>query len=137
MTHFGTRSVDAYLHRDRFELYDVIEDPDEVVKAAKALDLAKLAALVMVGKTLEEIEKHIAAKTELGNDLVRRIERLRRHGRRRLRRCRPPRRQGRRDGGVGRVRAGERRRHPPADRRRPRRRRWQPPPSRSSSTRAS
>ena len=31
-----------------------------------------------------EIEKHMAAKTELGNDLVRRIERLRRRGQVRL-----------------------------------------------------
>jgi N-sulfoglucosamine sulfohydrolase len=27
---FGARSIDAYLHRDRFELYDLQDDPDEV-----------------------------------------------------------------------------------------------------------
>jgi N-sulfoglucosamine sulfohydrolase len=43
MTHFGARSVDAYLHRPRFELYDVIEDPDEVVNLA---DRPEYAALV-------------------------------------------------------------------------------------------
>ena len=31
---FGARTVDAYLHRSRFELYDLTEDPDEVVNLA-------------------------------------------------------------------------------------------------------
>jgi N-sulfoglucosamine sulfohydrolase len=31
---FGARSVDAYVHRPRFELYDLEEDPDEVVNLA-------------------------------------------------------------------------------------------------------
>jgi N-sulfoglucosamine sulfohydrolase len=43
MSHFGTRSVDAYLHRPRFELYDVEQDPDEVVNLA---DRNEYAALV-------------------------------------------------------------------------------------------
>lgn len=29
-THYGKRTVDAYLHRDRFELYDLENDPDEL-----------------------------------------------------------------------------------------------------------
>jgi len=29
-THFGVRSVDAYLHRPRFELYDLETDPNEI-----------------------------------------------------------------------------------------------------------
>jgi N-sulfoglucosamine sulfohydrolase len=32
--HFGARSVDAYLHRARFELYDLQQDPDEVINLA-------------------------------------------------------------------------------------------------------
>lgn len=31
---FGTRTVDAYIHRPRFELYDLETDPDEVVNLA-------------------------------------------------------------------------------------------------------
>ncbi len=34
VTHFGARSVDAYVHRPRFELYDLDNDPDEVVNLA-------------------------------------------------------------------------------------------------------
>ena len=34
MTHYGKRRVDAYLHRPRFELYDLEKDPDEVVNLA-------------------------------------------------------------------------------------------------------
>jgi N-sulfoglucosamine sulfohydrolase len=30
LSHYGRRSVDAYLHRPRFELYDLQTDPDEV-----------------------------------------------------------------------------------------------------------
>jgi N-sulfoglucosamine sulfohydrolase len=30
MEHFGARSVDAYLHRPRFDLYDLESDPNEV-----------------------------------------------------------------------------------------------------------
>jgi N-sulfoglucosamine sulfohydrolase len=29
-THYGKRTVDAYLHRDKFELYDLENDPDEL-----------------------------------------------------------------------------------------------------------
>ena len=28
---FGRRSVEAYLHRPQFELYDLQEDPDELI----------------------------------------------------------------------------------------------------------
>jgi N-sulfoglucosamine sulfohydrolase len=42
MTHFGARSVDAYLHRPRFELYDLQEDPDEVVNLAERPEYAAL-----------------------------------------------------------------------------------------------
>jgi N-sulfoglucosamine sulfohydrolase len=33
-SHFGARTVDAYIHRPRFELYDLQEDPDEVINLA-------------------------------------------------------------------------------------------------------
>lgn len=33
-THFGTRSIDAYVHRPRFELYDLEADPDELENLA-------------------------------------------------------------------------------------------------------
>ena len=33
-THFGQRTVEAYLHRPRHELYDLAADPDEVVNLA-------------------------------------------------------------------------------------------------------
>jgi len=42
MSHFGARSVDAYLHRPRFELYDVERDPDEIVNLADNLQYADL-----------------------------------------------------------------------------------------------
>jgi N-sulfoglucosamine sulfohydrolase len=42
MTHFGARSVDAYLHRPRFELYDLEADPDEVVNLAERPEYAEL-----------------------------------------------------------------------------------------------
>jgi len=32
---FGTRTVDAYIHRPRFELYDLESDPNEVVNLAE------------------------------------------------------------------------------------------------------
>ena len=34
LTHYGKRSLDAYIHRPRFELYDLETDPDEVVNLA-------------------------------------------------------------------------------------------------------
>lgn len=34
MKNFGVRTVDAYLHRPRFELYDLEKDPDEIVNLA-------------------------------------------------------------------------------------------------------
>ncbi|MFC1454088.1 sulfatase [Verrucomicrobiota bacterium] len=33
-THFGVRSVDAYVHRSRFELYDLDNDPNEITNLA-------------------------------------------------------------------------------------------------------
>ena len=35
LEHFGARAVDAYIHRPRFELYDLAVDPDEVVNLAE------------------------------------------------------------------------------------------------------
>ena len=34
MGNFGARTVDAYLHRPRFELYDLESAPDEIVNLA-------------------------------------------------------------------------------------------------------
>jgi N-sulfoglucosamine sulfohydrolase len=39
---FGARSVDAYIHRPRFELYDLETDPDEVVNLAQNADRKEL-----------------------------------------------------------------------------------------------
>jgi N-sulfoglucosamine sulfohydrolase len=36
LRHFGRRELDAYLHRPRFELYDLEADPDEIVNLAEA-----------------------------------------------------------------------------------------------------
>jgi len=40
MERFGARSVDAYIHRARFELYDLEKDPDEVVNLAERPEYA-------------------------------------------------------------------------------------------------
>jgi len=42
LTHFGARSVDAYVNRPRFELYDLQEDPNEVNNLADAPEHAQL-----------------------------------------------------------------------------------------------
>ncbi len=41
---FGARTVDAYLHRPRFELYDIYEDPHEVRNLAEEAESADLVA---------------------------------------------------------------------------------------------
>ena len=41
---FGARTVEAYLHRERFELYDLSEDPDELVNLAGQPEHAGLVA---------------------------------------------------------------------------------------------
>lgn len=39
---FGPRTVDAYLHRPRFELYDLEQDPDEVTNLAGRPEYAEM-----------------------------------------------------------------------------------------------
>jgi N-sulfoglucosamine sulfohydrolase len=39
---FGARTVEAYVHRPRFELYDLQEDPDEVENLADRPEYAEL-----------------------------------------------------------------------------------------------
>ncbi len=41
---FGARSVDAYIHRPKFELYDLEQDPDEVENLAGRTEYAALVA---------------------------------------------------------------------------------------------
>jgi N-sulfoglucosamine sulfohydrolase len=42
LTHFGARTVDAYIHRPRFELYDLENDPDEIDNLAERPEYAEL-----------------------------------------------------------------------------------------------
>ena len=42
--YYGPRTVDAYIHRDKFELYDLETDPDEVVNLAEVDKYADLLA---------------------------------------------------------------------------------------------
>ena len=44
MDRLGSRSIDAYLHRPRFELYDLENDPNEVVNLADRPESAPLVA---------------------------------------------------------------------------------------------
>lgn len=42
-SHFGARSIDAYLHRPRFELYDLQKDPNEVENLAEKSEYQDMA----------------------------------------------------------------------------------------------
>jgi N-sulfoglucosamine sulfohydrolase len=42
MERFGARTVDAYVHRDRFELYDLEKDPNETVNLAEKPEYAEM-----------------------------------------------------------------------------------------------
>lgn len=44
VTSFGTRTVDAYVHRPRFELYDLDADPDELFNLAELPEYADMVA---------------------------------------------------------------------------------------------
>ena len=41
---FGSRTVEAYLHRPRFELFDLVNDPNESVNLAEQPEYADLVA---------------------------------------------------------------------------------------------
>jgi N-sulfoglucosamine sulfohydrolase len=43
-THYGKRTVDAYIHRPQFELYDLESDPNEVNNLANAPKSADVLA---------------------------------------------------------------------------------------------
>jgi len=42
LSHFGARTTDAYVHRPRFELYDLESDPNEVVNLAQEPQYAEM-----------------------------------------------------------------------------------------------
>ncbi len=56
---YGSRTVDAYVHRPRHELYDVAADPQELVNLAGRPDYAKVLA--------ELQEKLLAWQTKTGD----------------------------------------------------------------------
>jgi N-sulfoglucosamine sulfohydrolase len=60
---FGARSFEAFLHRPKFELYDLERDPDEVVNLADQREHQKLKA--------EMIEKLKAFQTATKDPWVR------------------------------------------------------------------
>jgi N-sulfoglucosamine sulfohydrolase len=41
---FGNRTVEAYLHRPRFELFDLVNDPGETVNLADRPEYADMVA---------------------------------------------------------------------------------------------
>ncbi len=43
-THFGARSIEAYIHRPRFELYDLETDPNEVENLAERSEYGELVS---------------------------------------------------------------------------------------------
>ncbi len=54
-THYGKRTVDAYLHRPRFELYDLESDPDEVRNLAA--DPKHAGVVAELGAKLKQFQK--------------------------------------------------------------------------------
>lgn len=49
LSHFGTRSIEAYIHRPRFELYDLETDPNEVENLAERPEYKEMT-LSFIGK---------------------------------------------------------------------------------------
>lgn len=57
-THYGKRTVDAYLHRDKFELFDLENDPDELINLAHDPDYAPI--LLRMQEKLKTYQKQTA-----------------------------------------------------------------------------
>ncbi len=58
-THYGQRSIDAYMHRPPFELYDLEEDPHEIHNLADSPDHVAILA---------ELKEKLRAFQERTND---------------------------------------------------------------------